>query len=126
MAVDLVEAMSGNWRPGDYKDSYTERVKKLVSDKRKGKELVFNEEEPEATTTTDLVSALRASVEAARARRESTKNPAAKKTTAKKTGAKKTGAKKTGAKKVSAKKTTAKKSPAKKTSAKAATKKSAA
>ncbi|WP_020387790.1 Ku protein [Kribbella catacumbae] len=31
MAVDLVEAMSGNWRPGDYKDSYTERVKKKAA-----------------------------------------------------------------------------------------------
>ncbi|WP_433015273.1 Ku protein [Kribbella sp. CA-294648] len=130
MAVDLVEAMSGGWRPGDYKDSYTERVKKLVADKRKGKEIVFNEEEPEATTTTDLVSALRASVEAARARRAG-KTPAkktaaaqktAKKTTAKKAPAKKTTAKKTTAKKTAAKKTTAKKT----TSKKAATKKKAA
>ncbi|NEA35060.1 Ku protein [Streptomyces sp. SID13031] len=102
MAMDLVEAMSDTWRPGDYKDSYTERVKKLVADKRKGKELVFNEEEPEATTTTDLVSALRASVEAARTRRES-----AKKTTAKKAPAKKASARKKTPAKKSAKKKTA-------------------
>jgi DNA end-binding protein Ku len=95
MAVDLVEAMSGTWRASDYKDSYTERVKKLVADKRKGKELVFNEEAPEATTTTDLVTALRASVEAARSRRNSTKKTTTKKATAKKTTAKKTVAKKT-------------------------------
>jgi DNA end-binding protein Ku len=115
MAVDLVEAMSGTWRAGDYKDSYTERVKKLVADKRKGKEIVFSDEAPEATTTTDLVTALRASVEAARARRASGKKAPAKKTTAKKTAA----AKKTTAKKATAKKTTAKKT-AKKTSKKAA------
>lgn len=84
MAVDLIEAMSGTWKPSDYKDSYTERVKKLVDDKRKGKEIVFNEEEPEATSTTDLVSALRASVEEARKRRQST---ATKKAPAKKTAA---------------------------------------
>jgi DNA end-binding protein Ku len=104
MAVDLVEAMSGTWRPGDYKDSYTERVKKLVADKRKGKEVVFNEEEPEATSTTDLVSALRASVDAARARRQGTKKAPAKKTPAQKSTTKKTAAKKTTAKKATKKK----------------------
>jgi DNA end-binding protein Ku len=87
MAVDLVEAMSGTWRPASYKDSYTERVKKLVATKRKGEEVVYNEEEPEATAKTDLVSTLRASVEEARSRRAS--KTAAKKTT-KKTAAKKT------------------------------------
>ncbi|GAA1588690.1 hypothetical protein GCM10009789_47820 [Kribbella sancticallisti] len=120
MAVDLVEAMSGPWRASDYKDSYTERVKKLVADKRKGKgkEIVFNEEEPEATSTTDLVAALRASVEEARERRQS--GGGAKKTTAKKGTAKKTAAKKTTAKKAAAKKSTAKKTTAKKTAKKAA------
>ncbi|MEU4395187.1 Ku protein [Kribbella sp. NPDC023855] len=126
MAVDLVEAMSGDWRPGEYKDSYTERVKKLVADKRKGKEIVFNEEEPEATTTTDLVSALRASVEAARARRAG-KTPAKKTAAAKKTAKKATTAKKSPAKKTTAKKSAAKKTTAKKTTAKkAASKKKAA
>ncbi|MDX6261639.1 MAG: end-binding protein Ku [Kribbellaceae bacterium] len=119
MAVDLVDAMSGNWRASDYKDSYTERVKKLVADKRKGKEIVFSEDAPEATTTTDLVTALRASVEAAKARRASGKKAPAKKTAAaKKTTAKKATAKNTVAKKPAAKKTPAK--TAKKTSKKAA------
>jgi DNA end-binding protein Ku len=108
MAVDLIEAMSGTWKPSDYKDSYTERVKKLVEDKRKGKEIVFNEEEPEATSTTDLVSALRASVEEARKRRQ---GGGAKKAASKKTAAAK---KTTGAKKTAAKKTTAKKAAKKK------------
>ena len=104
MAVDLIEAMSGPWRPAEYKDSYTERVKELVESKRKGKELVFTEEEPEATSTTDLVSALRASVDAARARRQgSTKKTTTKRTTAKKTTAKKSTAKKATAKKTSKK-----------------------
>ncbi|TCO33158.1 DNA end-binding protein Ku [Kribbella steppae] len=106
MAADLIEAMSGEWKPSAYKDTYTERVKKLVETKRKGKEVVFTEEEPEATTPTDLVSALRASVEAARKSRTTKKSPAkspAKKTTAKKT-AKKSAAKKTTAKKASTRK----------------------
>jgi DNA end-binding protein Ku len=127
MAVDLIEAMSGPWRPVDYKDSYTERVKKLVDTKRKGQEVVFNEEEPEATPVTDLVSALRASVEAARARRQggsATKQTTAKKTAAKKATAKKATAGKTTAK--TAKKAAAKETGAKKTAEKAASKKAPA
>ncbi|WP_328524279.1 non-homologous end joining protein Ku [Kribbella sp. NBC_00359] len=92
MAVDLIEAMSGEWKPAAYKDTYTERVRKLVNTKRKGKEVVFTEEEPEATTPTDLVAALRASVESARKSR-TTKKTAAKKP-AKKTSAKKSSTKK--------------------------------
>jgi len=119
MAVDLIEAMSGTWRPSDYKDSYTERVKKLVADKQKGKEIVYNEEEPEATSSTDLVSALRASVEEARKRRQS--GGTAKKAPAKQAAAKKAAAKKsTPAKKTAAKTSTAKKSTAKKTAKKKA------
>jgi DNA end-binding protein Ku len=106
MAVDLIEAMSDSWRPSDYKDSYTERVKKLVDSKRKGKEIVFNEEEPEATPANDLVAALRASVESAKARRQGG-TTAKKKTPAKKAATKKATAKKTAAKKTSAKKTSA-------------------
>ncbi|MEV0284165.1 MULTISPECIES: Ku protein [unclassified Kribbella] len=111
MAADLIEAMSGEWKPSAYKDTYTERVKKLVADKRKGKEIVFNEEEPEATSSTDLVSALRASVEEARSRRAS---GGAKKATAKKSAPrKKAPAKKAGARK----KSTAKKASSRKKAA---------
>jgi DNA end-binding protein Ku len=119
MATDLIEAMAGEWRPKDYKDTYTERVKKLVATKRKGKEVVFTEEEPEATSSTDLVSALRASVEAARARRAGggAKKTAAKKSTAKKSPAKKSTTKKTAAKKTTTKKSTTKKSTSKKKAA---------
>jgi DNA end-binding protein Ku len=92
MATDLVEAMSGRWRASDYTDSYTERVKKLVRDKHKGKEIVVTESEPEPTDRSDLVEALRASVADARARRSAGSNGGkrtAKKSTAKKTAAKK-------------------------------------
>jgi DNA end-binding protein Ku len=102
MAVDLIEAMSGEWKASDYKDTYTERVKKLVDTKRKGKEVVFTEEEPEATTSTDLVTALRASVEAARTRRGSTTKKSAAKKTTKKSTTKKSTAKKTGTRKKAA------------------------
>ncbi|MFC6161072.1 non-homologous end joining protein Ku [Kribbella jiaozuonensis] len=85
MAVDLIEAMSGEWKPAAYKDTYTERVKELVKTKHQGKEVVYSEEEPQATNPTDLVAALRASVEEARKSRSSrTKKTAKKKTAARK------------------------------------------
>jgi DNA end-binding protein Ku len=83
MATDLIEAMTGTWRPSDYKDSYTERVKKLVRDKRKGKEIVVSDEAPEPTNRDDLAEALRSSIADARARR-SGKKASAKKSTRKK------------------------------------------
>ena len=136
MATDVIDAMSGPWQPEDYTDSYTERVKELVESKRKGEEVVVTESEPEATNTSDLVSALRASIEDARSRRSgkktaakksttkkaaaksTSKKAAAKKGTAKKTATKKSAAKKSPAKKTAAKKTSAKRTAAKKTSAK--------
>ncbi len=69
MAVDVIEAMSGPWKPDEYHDSYTERVRDLIDAKRRGKEITVTETEPEATDVTDLVSALRASLEEARSRR---------------------------------------------------------
>ena len=92
MAVDLFEAMSGEWKPAAYKDTYTQRVQTLVDTKRKGKEVVFTEEEPEATTPTDLVAALRASVDSARKSR--TSRSTKKKTSAKKPAAKKSSTRK--------------------------------
>ncbi|HEY3003587.1 MAG TPA: Ku protein [Kribbellaceae bacterium] len=70
MAVDVIEAMSGPWKPEEYHDTYTDRVRDLVDAKRRGKEITVTETEPEATDVTDLVSALRASLEDARSRRK--------------------------------------------------------
>ncbi|HZO69305.1 MAG TPA: Ku protein [Kribbellaceae bacterium] len=83
MAVDVVEAMSGPWEPSKYRDTYTDRVKKLVDGKRRGEEVVVTETEPEATDSTDLVSALQASIAEARSRRKGTRTSTKK--TAKKT-----------------------------------------
>ncbi|MGH3463437.1 MAG: Ku protein [Kribbellaceae bacterium] len=83
MAVDVVEAMSGPWEPSKYRDTYTDRVKKLVDGKRRGEEVVVTETVPEATDSTDLVSALQASIAEARSRRKGTRTSTRK--TAKKT-----------------------------------------
>lgn len=67
MARTLIESMSAPWRPDDYRDTYTDRVRQLVEDKRAGNEVQAAPEAPEATEVTDLLEALRRSVEARRA-----------------------------------------------------------
>jgi DNA end-binding protein Ku len=69
MATSLIEAMSGEWKPDDYRDTYTAKVHKLIKDKRKGKKLVSEPDAPEATDVVDLMEALRRSVEGARNKR---------------------------------------------------------
>jgi DNA end-binding protein Ku len=66
MATGLIEAMSGPWRPEDYRDTYTERVEKLIEDKRRGREVVTEAAPPEPTAMTDLIAALERSVADAR------------------------------------------------------------
>jgi DNA end-binding protein Ku len=72
MATSLIEAMSGKWKPGDYRDTYTAKVHRLIEDKRKGKEIVTEAEPPEPTDVVDLMDALRRSVESAKGKRGST------------------------------------------------------
>jgi DNA end-binding protein Ku len=65
MAVQLVGAMTTTWKPDQYEDTYTARVEQLVADKREGREVVPAEAPEEATEVSDLLEALRRSVEAA-------------------------------------------------------------
>jgi DNA end-binding protein Ku len=126
-AKQLIASLSTHWDPTNYRDSYRERVDDMIKRKQKGEEIVRNDED-EATggEVVDLLDALRASVDAAKAKRtggSTAKKATAKKATAKKATAKKATAKKATAKKATAKKTTAKKTTAKKTTAKGARKK---
>ena len=122
MARSLVESMSGEFDPEQFTDNYREALQSVIDAKVEGREIVEAEEaQPTAGNVVDLMSALRASVEAAKQGRGGTaeapaKKPAAKKSTAKKATAKKTPAKKA-AKKAPTKKAAAKKSAAKKTAA---------
>lgn len=79
MATGLIESMSAPWRPEDYRDTYSERVEKLIEDKRRGRETVSEAEPPEPTEMADLMAALERSVEAARSgrREERRKRPSA-------------------------------------------------
>jgi DNA end-binding protein Ku len=122
MAAQLIDSMSGPWKPEEYRDTYTDRVNELIEAKKAGREVTVAEEAPEPTNVTDLLEVLRRSVEAAKSRQAAPAKKTAKKTTAKKaTATKATPAKKTAAKKTTANKTTATKTTAKKTTAKKAT-----
>ena len=67
MAKQLIEAMAMKFEPGQYEDEYRGALMRVVEAKREGEEIVAVEAAPEATVV-DLMSALRASVEAAKAK----------------------------------------------------------
>ncbi|SEQ31543.1 DNA end-binding protein Ku [Lentzea albida] len=69
MAVSLVESMADDWRPKDYRDTYTERVNELIKAKQKGSKVKVEDEPAEATGVVDLMEALQRSVEASKKKR---------------------------------------------------------
>lgn len=154
MAQSLVESMAGDFDPSQFTDNYRDALQEVIDAKIEGRQVVEPEEaQPTSGTVVDLMSALRASVEAAkRGRAEAepeqapAKSAAAKKAPAKKAAAggaaqatatksakttaatstaKKAPAKKAAAKQTAAKQTAAKKAPAKKAVKKTAARKSA-
>src|SRR3954471_12755223 len=115
MARSLLDSMAGDFVPEEYTDNYREALQSVIEAKVEGREVVEVEEaQPNAGNVVDLMSALRASVEAAKKSRGDTP---AKKSDAKKASAKKAATaaetKKTATK-------AAKKAPAKKAAAKKA------
>jgi len=94
MAVDLIDAMSDDWRPEEYRDTYTERVRKLIKAKKKGETITPATEPGEPTKVVDLFEALSKSVESGKAKKSEAKKSGAKKSEAKKSEAKKSPGKK--------------------------------
>ncbi|WP_269858581.1 non-homologous end joining protein Ku [Streptomyces sp. RPT161] len=68
-AVQLVDALSVDWDPQEYRDSYQERVRELLEAKRTGGTVEKEEPPPRSTNVIDLNEALRASVERAKGKR---------------------------------------------------------
>jgi DNA end-binding protein Ku len=68
MAEQLIESMSGTWKPGDFKDEFRERLTKVIQKRMKTKGIVKNlevtKEEPEDATTNvvDFMSLLQKSL----------------------------------------------------------------
>jgi len=70
MAQQLIESLSSDWEPEQYRDTYRERVLELIEKKAAGEEItVAPAEEPEPVP--DLMAALEASIQAAKGSKSS-------------------------------------------------------
>ena len=69
MAGQLIESFTGEFDPSRYEDTYRDALCEIIRAKRKGEEVHVPEEPEREETAPDLLSALRASVEAAQGRR---------------------------------------------------------
>lgn len=69
MARMFIDQLSGDWQPDQFSDDYREALEKVIQAKLEGIELPAAEGAPTGGQVVDLVEALRASVEAAKARR---------------------------------------------------------
>ena len=66
MAEQLIESLSGEWKPAKYKDTYREQLLDLIEQKAEGKEIVVEETGEKKAPVVDLMAALEASLEAAK------------------------------------------------------------
>jgi DNA end-binding protein Ku len=119
MAEQLIDSMSDEWTPGDYRDEFRERLRAVIEKRMKSKGVVTPPTEDEgevpenaSTNVVDFMALLQKSLE--------TKH----RTPASKAAGKKTAEKKA-PRKAAAKKSAAKKKPAAKATKKAARRKSA-
>jgi len=131
MAESLVSSMAGDFEPEQFTDNYRQALQEVIDAKIEGREVVEpTEAQPTAGKVVDLMSALRASVEAAKRGRGDVRavpeHEGAAKAPAAKAAAKKAPEKKVAATKATAEKPPAKKAPAKKAAAKKAPAKKAA
>jgi DNA end-binding protein Ku len=69
MAGQLIESFTGEFDPSRYEDTYRDALCEIIRAKRKGEEVHVPEREEAEEPAPDLLSALRASVEAARGSR---------------------------------------------------------
>lgn len=86
MAQTLIDNLTADWDPAEFKDDYREALLRIVEAKINGEEIEIVEAEP-AAKVVDLMEALKASVAAAK--KEPKAQPAPKKKPTKKTAAKK-------------------------------------
>jgi DNA end-binding protein Ku len=101
IAKQLVESLATGWTPEEYQDEYREKVLQLIEQKAAGEEVAVQPVAEEEAPVPDLMSALKASLDAVRERPggepegpgtpKPKKKPAAKKAPAKRKAAAKTG-----------------------------------
>lgn len=69
MASQLIDAMTGEFDPAQYRDEYREALMQVIESKIEGRETIETEPAEEPTKLVDLMAALQASVNAATASR---------------------------------------------------------
>jgi len=75
MAAQLIEAMTGEFDPAQYRDEYREALMQVIESKIEGRETVEVAEPAEPTKLVDLMAALQASVSAATSARDAKGRP---------------------------------------------------
>jgi DNA end-binding protein Ku len=75
IAKQLVESLAAEWDPARYKDEYREKVMQLIESKAAGEELAVQPDTEEAAPVPDLMSALKASLDAVNDRGGATEVP---------------------------------------------------
>ncbi|MBA3865937.1 MAG: Ku protein [Solirubrobacterales bacterium] len=79
MAEQLIESLSTDFNPTEYRDEYREELLGLIERKAEGKEIVSSESEaPQATKAPDLMAALEESIAAVKDRKRPAKKAAPK------------------------------------------------
>jgi DNA end-binding protein Ku len=69
-AVAVIEELTCEWDPERYEDCYRERLRRVIEDKRKRRKIEAPEREKEPAPVPDLMAALEATLENAKAGRE--------------------------------------------------------
>jgi DNA end-binding protein Ku len=91
IAKQLIESLAGEFEPTKYKDTYREAVLAMIEKKAAGEEIVVVPEDEETAPVPDLMSALKASLDAVRERTDDDNGteakPKRKRAPAKKSGA---------------------------------------
>jgi DNA end-binding protein Ku len=86
LAMQIIDSLATGWDPARYHDTFTDELLELTESKANGEEIVAEPlDEDEEGRVVDLMAALQASVESAKAGRSSSRAPARKRAPAKKT-----------------------------------------
>jgi DNA end-binding protein Ku len=115
LASQIIESLTTDWDPTRYHDTYTEELRDLIERRADGQEISVEEAPKQQGKVVDLMSALQASLDAAKKGEKATATKAA--GTTKKAGPRKSAATKATAKSAIAEKAPAKKAPAKEAAA---------
>jgi DNA end-binding protein Ku len=91
IAKQLVESLATGWTPEQYSDEYREKVLQLIEQKAAGEEIAVQPQAEEVAPVPDLMSALKASLDAVKAESTPAPKPKGKRAPAKRKAPAKTG-----------------------------------